>query len=83
MKDKEHFKMSDKTYKPVGGWRHNHLSNKPGGSTIIVNYEGYNVEYNNIKYLSAYINAIVDKDNAIQSILLKDTDEIIWSRDAV
>lgn len=70
--------MSEKTYRPTGNWRHNHLSNKPGGWTIIVNYGGYDVEYNNIKYLSSYVEKIVEKDNSIQFIVLKDTGKILW-----
>lgn len=60
-----------KIYKPTGGWRHNPLSNVPGGSTVIVHFEDYTVEYNNIKNVEAYTRYIMAKDQNIIKVTVK------------
>ena len=59
------------TYQPTGGWRTNPLSNVPGGSTVIVHFEDYTVEYNNIKNVSAYTRYIMGKDPNIIKVTIK------------
>lgn len=58
-------------YQPTGGWRHNPLSNQPGGSTVVVHYEDYTVEYNNIKNVAAYTKHIMGKDQSIIKVTVK------------
>lgn len=63
------------TYQPTGNWRHNPLSKVAGGSTVIVYYLDYNVEYNNIKNVAAYVDKILSADtvNQITHIQVKET----------
>ena len=60
-----------KIYQPTGGWRHNPLSNIPGGCTVVVHYPEYVVKYDNIKNPSAYIKHITSKDNSIINVTLE------------
>lgn len=57
-----------KTYQPTGNQRNNYLSKIPGGSTVTVHYEGYSVNYDNIKNTQAYIDKILQK-NTKESIV--------------
>jgi hypothetical protein len=45
-------------YEPTVDMRTNPLGKVPGGSVVTIVYEGYRVDYNNIKNPKAYINAI-------------------------
>jgi len=58
-------------YQPTGGWRTNPLSNIPGGSTVIVHYQDYTVEYDNIKNVDAYTKYIMNKDTNIIKVTVK------------
>jgi len=59
-------------YKPTGGWRTNPKSNIPGGSTVVVHFEDYTVEYNNIKNVEAYTKYIMAKDSNIINVTIKE-----------
>ena len=59
-------------YKPTGGGRTNPKSNIPGGSTVIVHFEDYTVEYNNIKNVEAYTRHIMSKDPSIIKVTIKE-----------
>ena len=58
-------------YQPTGAWRTNPLSNTPGGSTVIVHYQDYTVEYNNIKNVAAYTKYVMGKDSSIIKVTVK------------
>lgn len=67
-------------YVPTGAWRHNPMSNVPGGSIVTVSIdETYLVHYNNIKYPSKYVQTILDRtDRNITAVWIDN--ELIWQK---
>ena len=54
-----------KKYTPTPDMRTNPLSKTEGGETVVIIFEGYCIEYTNIKNTKAYINHILKSEKII------------------
>lgn len=69
---------NQKGYFVSDAYRTNHLSLKPGGSTVKIIYDDHFRVYDKIKYPKSYIEKITSKDAAIMAVEVDGKQ--VWSR---
>ena len=72
-----------KSFKVKDKWRTNPLSEKPGGSTLLVEESGRIMIYDKIKYVWAYISKL-KKNECVTKVWLQNEDgnssKLLWQR---
>lgn len=70
--------MDKKGFYVGDAYRTNHLSTKPGGSTVKVHYEDHFRLYDKIKYPKAYVQRLTESDDNI--IMVEVEGKVIWKK---